>query len=91
MGWRIEFSRSAERELAALDAKAARRIIRFLRERVLTADHPRMAGEPLHGPDLGRFWKYRVGAYRVIASIEDAVVTIHVVRVGHRSQVYRDR
>lgn len=89
LGWRIEFTRSAEKELAKLDAKAAKRIVRFLRERVLGADHPRAIGEALHGPELGRFWKYRVGKYRIIANIEDATLVIVVVRVGHRSKAYR--
>lgn len=48
-----------------------------------------MLGEALRGPELGRFWKYRVGAYRVIARIDDGSVTVLVVRIGHRRQVYR--
>lgn len=89
MRWTIEFVRSAEKELAALDPPAARRIIRFLKTRVATTEHPRMLGEALRGPELGRFWKYRVGAYRVIARIDDGSVTVLVVRIGHRRQVYR--
>ena len=38
---------------------------------------------------MGEFWKYRVGDYRVIASIEDDVLTILVVRIGNRREVYR--
>lgn len=68
---------------------AARRILRYLQDRVAPLDDPRSLGEALHGPELGRFWKYRVGDYRVIASIEDAAITILVVRVGHRRDVYR--
>ena len=34
-------------------------------------------------------WRYRVGDYRVIASLEDATLRILVVRVGHRREVYR--
>jgi len=34
-------------------------------------------------------WKYRVGDYRIIASIEDSALRILVVRVGNRWEVYR--
>jgi mRNA interferase RelE/StbE len=87
--WKVEFVRSAEKEIAALDREAAKRIIRFLKTRVAKAEHPRMLGEALRGPELGRFWKYRVGAYRVIARIDDGALTVLVVRIGHRRQVYR--
>jgi mRNA interferase RelE/StbE len=33
--------------------------------------------------------KYRVGDYRIVASIEDEALTILVVRIGHRREVYR--
>jgi mRNA interferase RelE/StbE len=35
------------------------------------------------------YWRWRVGDYRVIAQIEDERVTILVVRVAHRREVYR--
>jgi mRNA interferase RelE/StbE len=45
-------------------------------------------GKPLNGK-LGTFWRYRVGDYRLICSIEDEKVTIVVVPIGHRREVYR--
>ncbi|WP_336490765.1 type II toxin-antitoxin system RelE family toxin [Methylobacterium nigriterrae] len=89
MAWRIEFERSAEKELAALGPEAARRILRFLHERVSPLDDPRAMGEALKGVRLGSLWKYRVGDYRVIAAIEDGALRIVVVRIGHRREVYR--
>lgn len=91
MTWKIEFGASAAKELKKLGQKDARRIINFLRKRVLAAEHPRAVGEPLRGPKFGRFWKYRVDHFRVIAEIEDSVLVIFVVRVGHRSKVYKQR
>lgn len=91
MSWRIEFAASAAKEIKKLGQQDARRIIDFLRKRVLAAEHPRALGEPLRGPEFGRFWKYRVGHFRVIAEIEDSVLVIFVVRVGHRSKIYKKR
>jgi mRNA interferase RelE/StbE len=87
--WTIEFADSAARQLSKLDRPVARRIIAFLRERVSTAADPRSLGEALKGDELGRFWKYRVDDYRVIAEIRDREIRIVVVRLGHRSAVYR--
>ncbi|WHO72534.1 MULTISPECIES: type II toxin-antitoxin system RelE/ParE family toxin [unclassified Rhizobium] len=89
MAWRIEFQRAAERELEKLGHEAARRILRFLNDRVARLDDPRSIGEALKGSELGDFWKYRVGDYRVIASIDDGAVRILVVRIGNRRDVYR--
>ena len=61
----------------------------FLHERVATLDDPRSIGEALKGSRLGEFWKYRVGDYRMIASIEDGALRILVVRIGNRREVYR--
>ncbi|WP_342359719.1 type II toxin-antitoxin system RelE/ParE family toxin [Terrarubrum flagellatum] len=89
MAWRIEFERTAEKELSKLGPDAARRILRFLRDRVAPLDDPRSIGQALKGSELGQFWKYRVGDYRIIAHIEDEAVRILVVRIGDRKDVYR--
>jgi len=71
MAWTIEFERSAELDLSRLDRQDARRILRFLNDRLLLLPDPRMLGAPLKGPKLGQFWKYRVGDFRIIANIVD--------------------
>lgn len=88
MAWRIELAESAERELARFDKQIARRITRYLRERIAPLEDPRSIGEPLKG-SLNDYWKYRLGDYRIIADIEDDVLRILVVRIGYRKEVYR--
>jgi mRNA interferase RelE/StbE len=89
MAWTIELQRDAERELAKLGHDNARRILRFLHGRLAKLDDPRSIGEALRGAELEEFWKYRVGDYRIIADIQDDVLRILVIRVGHRRYVYR--
>ena len=92
MAWQIEFDPSAVKELAKLDKldqPVARRIVQFLRERIAPLTDPRSLGEALRGDELGSFWKYRLGDYRVVAEIIDRRVVIIVVRIGHRREVYR--
>jgi mRNA interferase RelE/StbE len=88
MAWKVELSQEADRQLDKLDPQIARRILKFLNDRVAPLDNPRSIGEALHGSKLGEFWKYRVGDYRLICSIEDKLVLILVLRIGHRREVY---
>jgi mRNA interferase RelE/StbE len=89
MAWTIRVAASAEKQLRKLDPQVATRLLSFLRDRVAKLDDPRAIGEALRGKELGAFWKYRVGDWRIIADIEDAVVTITIVRIGNRRDVYR--
>jgi len=89
MAWKIEFSAEADRELGKLDKPQARRILKFLQERVAKLDDPRSIGKALRGERFGEFWRYRVGDYRLICKIEDARVVVLVLRIGHRGEVYR--
>jgi mRNA interferase RelE/StbE len=50
---------------------------------------PRSVGQALRGSTLGEFWKYRVGDFRIIASIQDDRMIVLVLRVGNRSDIYR--
>lgn len=89
MAWQIEFDESAKKELAKLDRQVARRLIDFLKNRVLNLRDPRSVGQALRGSTLGEFWKYRVGDFRIVASIQDDRMIVLVLRVGNRSDIYR--
>jgi mRNA interferase RelE/StbE len=89
MAYNVELSEPTNRELGKLDAQQAKRILRFLYERVAKLDDPRSIGAALHGSQLGEFWKYRVGDYRLICKIEDERLVVLVLRVGHRKEIYR--
>jgi mRNA interferase RelE/StbE len=89
MAWSIEIRRNAERQLEQLDPQVSRRIVRFLYDRIAFLENPRSIGEALKGAELGELWKYRVGDYRIIASIEDKLIRIIIVRIGNRREVYR--
>lgn len=89
MVWQIKFDDASRKDLAKLDKQIARRITAFLRERVAVLDDPRSIGEALKGSKLGEFWKYRVGDYRIISTIEDGALCVIVVKIGNRREVYR--
>jgi mRNA interferase RelE/StbE len=84
----IEIVRTAERQIKKLDGPDQKAILRFLRERLKSADNPRQWGKPLHGDRRG-LWRYRVGDYRLICDIQDERITVLVLEVAHRKDVYR--
>lgn len=83
--YRIQILPAAARALAAQAQDARLRIDARIRS---LADNPRPPGvEKLAGEEA--LYRVRVGDYRVVYSIEDAVLLILVVRIGHRGEVYR--
>ncbi len=87
MTWKIEFDDRARKELRKLDRTAQSNILHYLRTKIATEDNPRRFGDPLR-KNLSAFWKYRIGAYRIICDIQEDVVTVRVIRVGHRKNIY---
>ena len=86
MVWQVDFGPRAERALKKLDRQTAARVIAYVED--AAAGDPRARGKALTG-DLGSFWRYRVGDWRVICRIEDARLVVLVVDLGHRREVYR--
>jgi mRNA interferase RelE/StbE len=87
VSWAYSFDERALRELQKLDRQAQKEIIAYLEERIATKEDPRKFGKPLRAQLVG-LWRYRVGDYRVLCQIEDEVLLVLVVSVGHRKNVY---
>jgi mRNA interferase RelE/StbE len=85
---RIELHPDAARDLRKLARPVAARLVATLETRIAARDDPRSLGAPLKGAHDG-YWRWRIGDYRVVARIEDARITILVVRIAHRREVYR--
>jgi mRNA interferase RelE/StbE len=77
---------SAEKELARSGSKADRR--RLITKISALADDPRPPGcEKLSGErDL---YRVRQGDYRIVYSIADRILTVEIIKIGHRREVYR--
>lgn len=88
MTWRVEWDNSAVKELRKLDRQTQQNILRYFRERIAGNDDPRRFGKAL-SRELSGLWRYRVGDYRAVCSIEDENVLVLVLRVGHRRRVYK--
>ena len=81
----VFLERAAEKDLGRLSARLHERVIAAIQE---LSRNPRPPGCPkLAGTDND--WRIRVGDYRVIYEIDDALREVHVNRVRHRREVYR--
>ena len=82
--YKIYFKRSAVKDLAAISKKDLQRIINRID---LLKEDPRLPG----CEKLSSLERYRVrqGNYRIVYSIQDDVLTVWVVKIGHRRDVYR--
>lgn len=89
MAWQIEFSPEADKTLIGLGSNAERQIAKFMRQRISNLDDPRSIGEPMKGSRFAGLWRYRSGDYRILCEIQDQKVTILVVSLGHRREVYK--
>ena len=88
MAWTLRFTPRAQKALAKLDRNVASRILATLERNLAAHGDPRGFGSALAG-ELAGLWRYRIGDYRVIARIEDDIITVMVIDVAHRSGVYR--
>ncbi len=85
MTYRILFTKSAARALHALPAADQGRLARRIDA---LAANPRPPGaRKLAGTE--DLYRLRSGVYRVVYTIEDEIITVTVVRIGHRRDVYR--
>jgi mRNA interferase RelE/StbE len=89
VAWDYRIDPAAERDLRDLGPSVAIEIRRFLDTRVRGCADPRAFGKPLRGNRKG-FWRYRVRDWRVLCRIEDQMLIVVVVGLGHRSSVYEN-
>ena len=82
--YKIFFKKSVKKDISTLPQKDLKRILQKIESLM---DDPRPVGcEKLSGQEK---YRLRQGTYRIIYSIQDNELTVWVVKVGHRKEVYR--
>lgn len=85
--YNVQLTDDAKKDLKKMDKHQAKIIAAWLRKNLEGCTNPRRYGKMLRY-DRRNEWCYRVGAYRLIADIQDNVVTIEIINVGYRKDVY---
>jgi mRNA interferase RelE/StbE len=62
-------------------------IISYVEKKLTGQVNPRAIGRPLVGNQKGK-WCYRIGNFRILCKIEDFRITIVVVQIGDRKDIY---
>jgi mRNA interferase RelE/StbE len=82
--YELVFKKSVARDLRAFPKQDVKRIMERIR---LLADNPRPIGcEKLSGQER---YRVRQGVYRIIYEIQDRKLTVLIVKIGHRREIYR--
>ena len=87
MSYTVVFTERAKKDLKKLDKHTAALILGWIRKNLENCENPRIHGKALTA-NLSGCWRYRIGDYRILAQISDGTITIHVLSVGHRKEIY---
>ena len=87
MNYKVEFTSHALKDLKKLDRPTAALILGWIRKNLENCENPRLHGKGLSANRSGE-WRYRVGDYRILVKIDDNKITILVLNVGHRRDIY---
>lgn len=85
--WKIEMFHLAKKSLVKLDRPNQVKIAKFI-DNISKLEEPHKKAKALTGKLVG-LWRYRVGDYRIMCKIDGKLITILVLDIGHRKEVYR--
>ena len=86
--WQIRFSDEAFKALKKLDNSIVRLIDSWISKHLENCEDPRLYGKPLVANLKGK-WRYRIGDYRMLCEIEDNILLVLVIKIGHRRDIYK--
>lgn len=87
MRYKVRFTERAKKDLKKIDKHTSALILGWVRKNLENCENPRLHGKGLTANRSGQ-WRYRVGDYRLLAQIEDNTITILILNVGHRREIY---
>ena len=88
MAWTLRVAPSAERTLARLSERVAAAVVEFMLGPLV--EEPTRVAKPLRR-ELAGYWSAHRRAYRVVYRLDEERHELRVVRIEHRSDVYRMR
>lgn len=88
MKYQVRYTKDALKTLKKLDKYDASLLIGWIEKNLVGCDDPRHFGKALSN-NLSGQWRYRVGDYRLLCEIQDEEITILIINIGHRRDVYK--
>ena len=87
MKYKVEYTAQVVKQLKKLDKHTAALIYGWIDKNLVDCENPRLHGKGLTANRSGQ-WRYRIGDYRLIAEIQDEKITILLLNIGHRREIY---
>ena len=87
MKYKVEYTVQVVKQLKKLDKHTAALIYGWIDKNLVDCENPRLHGKGLTANRSGQ-WRYRIGDYRLIAEIQDEKITILLLNIGHRREIY---
>lgn len=88
MTYQVVMTAKFARSFKKLDHSVQIMIKMWIEKNLINTNDPRLHGKPLSG-NLNKYWRYRIGDYRLLAEINDDELIIVAVNIGHRKEIYK--
>jgi mRNA interferase RelE/StbE len=85
--YRVEFKKSAAKEFHKLPAQIQRKVLEALQVLAINPYSELLQTKKLKG--AAQLFRIRIGDYRVVYEVEKQKLIVVVIKIGHRSDVYR--
>lgn len=86
--FQVEYAQKAFKELSRVDRHEAALILSWIEKNLVNCENPRQFGKALSA-NLKDLWRYRVGDYRILCKIDDTTITILILTLGQRKEIYK--
>ena len=88
MRYTLSYDERLKKKIKKLDNGTKVILKKWIEKNLMDCKEPRSKGKPLRGT-LSKYWRYRIGDYRLIVEIEDDQLKIIAFEFAHRSSVYK--
>ena len=88
MRYTLFYDERLKKKIKKLDNGTKVILKKWIEKNLIDCEDPRSKGKPL-SRTLSKYWRYRVGNYRLIVEIEDDQLKIIAFEFAHRSSVYK--
>ncbi len=87
MSHKLIYTENSLRQIKKMDENVQKLLISYMRK-IENLEEPRAKGKAL-SVHLKGFWRFRVEDFRIICEIDDERITIVVIDIGHKKNIYR--
>ena len=87
MKYKVIFTDTARKQLKKMDKSISSLIIGWIEKNIENCENSGIHGKSLTANRIGQ-WRYRIGDYRVICQIDDYDITVFIIEIGHRRNIY---